>query len=129
MVSLLVMLACCEWTSKLCSVGYLVIILCIFALLYLWFSSYLAYECIPFGHQNLQPENLSKTLKPSFVWLNIWDCVGLFLCILETIYATNRTQSFNTCVRLVGKVTSCTYWSMGLTALLWHFCELPEVNL
>ena len=47
---------------------------------------------------SLFPPNLTsrktfqKTLKPSFVWLNIWDCVGLFLCSLETISGTNRNQ-------------------------------------
>ena len=71
----------------------LVIILCIFVFIYLWFSSYFAYECIPFSHQTLQPEKpFKKTLNPSFVWLNIWDCVGLFLCGLETISGTNRFQ-------------------------------------
>ena len=38
-------------------------------------------------------KNLSETLKPSFAWLNIWDCVGLFLCSLETISGTNRINS------------------------------------
>ena len=73
---------------------FMIIILCISVLLYLWFSSYLAYECIPFCHQNFTTrKTFQKTLKPSFVWLNIWDCVGLFLCSLETISGTNSYQN------------------------------------
>ena len=38
-------------------------------------------------------------------------------------------KSLNACVGLVGKVTSCTYWSMGLTTLLRKFCQLPRASL
>ena len=59
-------------------------------LLCLWFSSYLAHDCIPCLSPNfITRKTFSKTLKPSFLWLNIWDCVGLFFCGLETISGTN----------------------------------------
>ena len=85
--------ACQLWMNfKVIFCWYMVIILCISILLYLWFSSYLAYECIPFCHQTLQPGKPFKTLNPSFGWLNIWDCVGLFLCSLETISGTKTSH-------------------------------------
>ena len=45
---------CQLWMNfKVIFCWYMVIILCIFVLIYLWFSSCLAYECIPFSHQTL----------------------------------------------------------------------------
>ena len=56
------------WTLRLYSEWYLLIILCISVLIYLWFSSCLTHECIPFSHQTLQPQKpFKKTLNPSFV--------------------------------------------------------------
>ena len=54
-VCMLVMLIFYEWTSILCSVGYLLIMLCIFVFTCLWFSSCLAHECIPYLSPSLQP--------------------------------------------------------------------------
>ena len=87
----LVMLACCEWTSKLCFVGT--------RLLYYSYMFFFTCDLVPIWIMNVFPlvtklynqKNLSETLKPSFSWLNIWDCVGLFLCSLEKISGTNRT--------------------------------------
>ena len=60
---MLVVLVSCGWTSMLCSVGYMVIILCISVLSYLWFSPYLGYECIPSCDQTSQPEKHFKNPK------------------------------------------------------------------
>ena len=93
MVFMLVVLACCGWNSMLFSVGYMAIILCISVLLYLWFSPYLGYECIPSCHQTSQPENPFKNFKNLVLFDWIFEIVlACFFVVWKQFLAQTWTK-------------------------------------